>query len=92
MRYLESDVNTVWERGQYTHFTYSMGTRPVYALYIQYGNEATSAAFSPEFTGQRAQIISMTTPLILNVVIVSTKHLLHVYHCQQNILVEFNIH
>ena len=34
----------------------------------------------------------MTTPLILIVVIVSTKHLLHVYHCQQNILVEFNIH
>ena len=34
----------------------------------------------------------MTTPLILNVVIVSTKHLLHVYHCQQSILVEFNAH
>ena len=27
----------------------------------------------------------MTTPLILNVVIVSTKPLLHVYHCQQSI-------
>ena len=27
----------------------------------------------------------MTTPIILNVVIVSTKHLLHVYHCQQTI-------
>ena len=26
----------------------------------------------------------MTTPLILNVVTVSTKHLLDVYHCQQN--------
>ena len=43
--------------------------------------------FSPEFIGQRVQIISMTTPLILNVVIVSTKPLLHVYHCQQSILV-----
>ena len=29
----------------------------------------------------------MIMPLILNVVIVSTKHLLHVYHCQQSILV-----
>ena len=28
----------------------------------------------------------LTTPIILNVVIVSTKHLLHVYHCQQSIL------
>ena len=34
----------------------------------------------------------MTTPIILNVVIVSTKHLLHVYHCQQSILVQFNVH
>ena len=46
----------------------------------------TSSVFSPEFLGRRAQIMSMTTPLILNVVILSTKHLLHVYHCQQRIL------
>ena len=32
----------------------------------------------------------MTTPLILNVVIVTTKGLLHVYHCQYSILVKFN--
>ena len=44
------------------------------------------AVFSPEFLGRRAQIISVTTPLILNVVILSTKHLLHVYHCQQRVL------
>ena len=36
--------------------------------------------FSPEFTGQRTQIIyDMTTLIILNVVIVTTKPLLHVY-------------
>ena len=29
-----------------------------------------------------------TTPIILNVVIVSIKHWLHVYHCQQR----FNVH
>ena len=34
----------------------------------------------------------MTTPIILNVVIISTKHLLHVYYCQQSILVQFNVH
>ena len=34
----------------------------------------------------------MTTPIILNVVIVSTKRLLHVYYCQQSILVQFNVH
>ena len=34
----------------------------------------------------------MTTPLILNVVIVTTKHLFHVCHCQQSILVQFNVH
>ena len=33
----------------------------------------------------------MTTPIILNVVIVSTKHLLHVYHCHQSILAQFNV-
>ena len=33
----------------------------------------------------------MTTPLVLNVVIVSTKHLLHVYHCQQSILLNVGI-
>jgi len=32
----------------------------------------------------------MTTPIILNIVSVSTKHLLHVYHCQQSILL--NVH
>ena len=34
----------------------------------------------------------MTTPIILNVVIISTKHLLRVYHCQQSILAQFNVH
>ena len=34
----------------------------------------------------------MTTPIILNVVIVTTKHLLRVCHCQQSILVQFNVH
>ena len=34
----------------------------------------------------------MTTPIILNVVIVSTKHLLHVCYCQQSILAQFNLH
>ena len=33
----------------------------------------------------------MTTPLILNVVIVTTKCLLHVYYCQQSILAQFNV-
>ena len=33
----------------------------------------------------------MTTPIILNVVIVTTKHLLHVYHCQQSILVQCSL-
>ena len=33
----------------------------------------------------------LTTPIILNVVIVSTKRLLHVYYCQQSILVQFNV-
>ena len=34
----------------------------------------------------------MTTPIILNVVIVTNQHLLQVYHCQQSILVELNVH
>ena len=34
----------------------------------------------------------MDTPIILNLVIVSTKQFLHVYHCQQNIVVKFNVH
>ena len=33
----------------------------------------------------------MTTPIILNVVIVTTQHLLQVYHYQQGILVELNV-
>ena len=40
------------------------------------------AVFSPEFTGQRTH----------NIFNISTKHLLHVYHCQQSILVKFNVH
>ena len=43
-----------------------------------------TAMFSPEFTGQRAQMISRNHALILNTVIVSTKHLLHVCHCEQS--------
>ena len=39
--------------------------------------EGYTATFSPEFTGQRAQIAFLTTPLTLNIT-VSTKHLLHV--------------
>ena len=44
--------------------------------------DTKSSVFSPEFIGQRAQIVSMTMPLILNVEIVSTKHWLHAYHYQ----------
>ena len=33
----------------------------------------------------------MAAPIILNVVIVTTKHLLHAYHCQQSISVKLNI-
>ena len=55
-------------------------------MFVKYLGNVTLAVFSPEFLGQRAQIISVTTPLILNVVILSTKRLLHVYHCQQRIL------
>ena len=51
-----------------------------------------ASVFSPEFIGRRALIISHDHTHHLNVVIVSTKHLLHVYHCQQSILVQFNVH
>ena len=44
--------------------------------------------FSSEFTDQRAQLIPHDhAPHLECIVIVSTKHLLHVYHCQQSILV-----
>ena len=55
--------------------------------------ERRETVFSPEFTSQKAQILyPMTTRLILNVVIASTKHLLHVCYYQQSILAQFNVH
>ena len=47
--------------------------------------------FSPEFTGQRAQLVSRDHAPHLDIVIGSTMHLLHVYLCQQSILVKFNV-
>ena len=73
------------------HTIYSMGMRPVHTLYIQYGNEATSAQCSHKNLQAKGTNL-MTTPLILNVVTVSTKHLLLVYHCQQSFSVKFSVH
>ena len=47
--------------------------------------------FSPEFTGQRAQLVSRDHAPHLDIVVVSTMQLLHVYLCQQSILVKFNV-
>ena len=85
---LEPVLQRLLELQAESHYRKLVATFPCFNIHMwgEPGNETTSQCSHQNLQGKQHKYYFMTTPIIFNTVIVGTKRLLHVYHCQQSIL------